>query len=49
MVEKTFSCNLVSKVSKNGTPYIALEIELTPNYKKLVFLTDAEKALIEAF
>ena len=43
----TFSANYVSKVSKKGTPYNAFEIEITPNFKKLVFLTQAEQILVE--
>lgn len=43
-----FECKLVQKISKNGQPYECLEIEITPNYKKVVFLTPAEKALIES-
>lgn len=39
-------CNLVERTSKEGNKYVALEIELTPSYKKLVFLTQAEKELI---
>lgn len=39
--------NLVEKVSKNGVPYTALEIVFPTGYKKLVFLNDAEKALVE--
>lgn len=39
-------CEIVEKVSKNGVNYICLEITLTPTYKKLVFLTQAEKELL---
>ena len=39
-------CNLVNRTSKDGNPYQAIEIELTPTYKKLVFLTQAEKELL---
>lgn len=42
-----FIAQTVEKTSKDGKPYIAIEIELVPGYKKLVFLTPAEKALIE--
>lgn len=42
-----FIAKTVEKVSKNGQPYVAIEIELVDGYKKLVFLTPAEKALIE--
>lgn len=39
-------CSLVERTSKEGNKYVALEIELTNTYKKLVFLTQAEKELI---
>lgn len=39
-------CQLVEKVSKKGTKYICLEMQLTETYKKIVFLTDAEIELI---
>lgn len=42
-----FPCELVEKTSKNGQPYVALEIELAEGYKKLVFLTPAEKVIVE--
>lgn len=37
---------LVEKVSKNGNKYIVLEIALTPRYKKVVFLDNAELELV---
>ena len=40
-------CKLVEKTSKDGNPYVCIEIQLTPTYKKLVFLTQAEKELIQ--
>lgn len=39
-------CQLVERTSKEGNRYQALEIELTKGYKKLVFLTPAEKELL---
>lgn len=39
-------CELVKKVSKEGKPYVCIEITFTPNYKKIVYLTDAEKELL---
>lgn len=33
---------------KTGKEYMLLEIELAPNYRKVVFLDDAEVALIKA-
>ena len=32
---------------KSGKPYVAIDIELSPNYKKRVFLDSAETALAE--
>lgn len=43
----TLHSQLVKRVSKNGVPYVALEIELYPNVNKLVFLDNAEAALLE--
>lgn len=44
-----FEANVVERTSKNsGNPYIVIEITFPTGYKKLVFLTDAEKHLIEA-
>lgn len=37
---------LVEKVSKNGKPYVCVEITITPNVKKTVFLEEAEVELI---
>lgn len=33
---------------KSGKEYIALEIEITPDYKKVVFFDKAEQALIKS-
>lgn len=41
-----FTVNIVNKVSKNGVPYTALEIVFPSGYKKLVFLSEAEKYLV---
>ncbi len=38
---------LVEKVSKKGMPYVCIEISLTDNIKKYVFLTQAEIELIK--
>lgn len=38
---------LVQRVSKNGNPYVAIEVSLTDNIKKLVFLTQAELELLK--
>ncbi len=40
-------CNLVEKVSKKGNNYLCLEIYLTDNYKKIVFLEPAEVELLK--
>lgn len=40
-------CNLVEKVSKSGNNYMCLEIYLTDNYKKIVFLDQAEIELLK--
>lgn len=41
-------CELVEKTSKSGNKYIALEVSLTPTYKKTIFLEKAEIELIKA-
>ena len=42
-----FTVEVVEKISKNGQPYMALEICFPSGYKKLVFLTPAEKHLVQ--
>nr|DAG02171.1 MAG TPA: hypothetical protein [Inoviridae sp. ctDDr4] len=37
---------LVEKVSKKGNSYVCIEVYVTDNIKKLVFLTDAELELL---
>lgn len=37
---------LVEKTAKDGTKYVAVEITIYNDIKKLVFLTQAEKELI---
>lgn len=39
---------LVQKTSKNGVPYVCIELTLAPDYKKLVFLTKAELSLLKS-
>lgn len=39
-------CNLVERINKDGNKYQCLEIYITDNVKKLVFLTQAEKELL---
>lgn len=41
-----FSVKVIEKVSKNGQPYTALAIVFPSGYEKLVFLTPAEKHLV---
>lgn len=43
--EMTLRGVLEERVSKTGKPYTCLVIQLTPTYKKVVFLNDAEKVL----
>jgi len=38
---------LVEKVSKKGNKYICIEVYITPNITKLVFLSDAELELLK--
>lgn len=40
------NAELVEKVSKNGKSYVCIEISLTSNVKKTVFLEEAELELI---
>lgn len=42
-----FIAKVVEKTSKDGKPYTCIEIELCEGYKKVVFLTPAEKVIIE--
>lgn len=43
-------CELIKKTSsKTGKEYIVLQIHLTPNYKKDVFLDNAEIELITLY
>lgn len=38
---------LVEKISKNGKPYVCIEVYVTEKIKKLVFLTEAELELLK--
>lgn len=42
-----FEVKPIEKVSKQGKPYIALEITFPCGYKKLVFLTKPEEILAQ--
>lgn len=42
-----YKVEIVEKISRNGSPYMALEITFPSGYKKLVFLTPAEKHLVQ--
>lgn len=39
-------CTIVERISKNGSPYQCLEIELSDTYKKTVYLDRAELELV---
>ena len=43
-----FEAVIVKGKSKKGADYVALDIEIAPNYKKRVFLDKSEEALIVA-
>ena len=47
MIERELKATLVKKTSKKGNDYECLMIELTPTYKKVVFLEDAELELLK--
>lgn len=40
-------CKLVERTSKDGNKYVAVEITIYRDIKKLVFLTPSEKQLIQ--
>lgn len=40
-------CQIVEKTSSKGNKYVALEIAITKDYKKVVFLDSAEVELIK--
>lgn len=42
-------CELVEKTSKNGKTYMALEVNLTPTYKKVIFLLPSELELVKVY
>ena len=43
------NAELVEKTSKAGNKYICVEVSLTDNVKKVVFLTDAEVELLKLY
>ena len=47
MIERELKATLVKKTSKKGNDYECVMLELTPTYKKVVFLDDAELELIK--
>ena len=47
MIERDLKATLVKKTSKKGNDYECVMVELTPNYKKVVFLDDAELELLK--
>lgn len=44
---KNLKCQIVEKTSQKGNKYTCLEIYLTDNYKKIVFLDSAEIELLK--
>lgn len=47
-MEKNINCKLIiAKSIKSGKDYARLDIELTPDYKKTVFLDFSEQALVK--
>lgn len=47
-MEKTLNCKLViDKSKKTGNDYARVDIQLTPDYKKTVFLDFPEQALVK--
>lgn len=47
MIERDLKATLVKKTSKKGNDYECVMLELTPTYKKVVFLDDAELELLK--
>lgn len=45
----SLKCQVVEKVSAKGNTYVCLEIYLTENYKKVVFLDQAELELLKLY
>ena len=43
----TLKANLVTRMSKKGVPYTALEVYITDNTTKMVFLNPAEVELLK--
>ena len=47
MIERELKATLVKKTSKKGNDYECVMLELSPTYKKVVFLDDAELELLK--
>ena len=47
MIERDLKATLVKKTSKKGNDYECVMLDLTPSYKKVVFLDDAELELLK--
>ena len=47
MIERDLKATLVKKTSKKGNDYECVMLELTPTYKKVVFLEDSELELLK--
>lgn len=49
MMEILLNATLVEKLSKKGTTYTCVEIQITPTLKKQVFLDPAELELVKIY
>ena len=49
MMEILLNAALVEKLSKKGTTYTCIEIQITPTLKKQVFLEPAELELVKIY
>lgn len=49
MMEILLNASLVEKLSKKGTTYTCVEIQITPTLKKQVFLEPAELELVKLY
>lgn len=43
------NCSLTEKLSKKGTSYKCLEVQLTPTYTKQIFLEQSELEIINLY
>lgn len=49
MNEVLLNASLKEKLSKKGTTYTVIEVELTPNLKKSIFLDPAELEVLRLY